>query len=218
VASLAASVSPAQAAAYRYWTYWQGSSSGWAFATAGPASTVPADGSVEGWRFAVTTQAGQSGDEPGVAPSFADICSQAAPQDGRKRVALVVDPGPTTIAPEGQTPPPMLATCIVAASDATGYQILRAAATVRTDNGLVCGVADYPTGECAPIVDDTFVSPTPSAAPSTATAAESSPTATAMAPAATPPADGASTPWATIGVVALLLLGAVVFSRRRGAS
>jgi len=39
--------------AYRYWTYWQGNAGAWQFATQGPATSNPADGSVEGWRFAV---------------------------------------------------------------------------------------------------------------------------------------------------------------------
>ena len=42
--------SPAQAAAYRYWTYWQApvGAAAWTFGTQGPGTSVPADGAVEG--------------------------------------------------------------------------------------------------------------------------------------------------------------------------
>ena len=54
----------AKAAAYRYWTYWQAPAGAWVFATAGPATTVPTDGTVEGWRFAVTSAAGSAAAQP----------------------------------------------------------------------------------------------------------------------------------------------------------
>jgi hypothetical protein len=205
---------PAQAAAYRYWTYWQGGSAGWTFATAGPGATVPPDGSVEGWRFAVTTKAGRSGDEPGTAPDFAAICGSTPAQDGSKRVALVVDPGPAAIAPAGQTPPAPTATCVVSATDATGYQVLRSVTTLRTDSGLICSLADYPTGECAPVVDDAELD----AAAATAPSAGPTPSANAAMPAAAAPGTGSGTPWATLAVGALLLVfaGVGAYRYRRG--
>ncbi len=211
VAGVVGMAGSAHAAAYRYWTYWQGGTGTWAFATAGPASLVPADGSVEGWRFAVTTTAGQASDAPTTKPSFADICGSTPAQPDRKRVALVVDPGPASIAPEGQAPPPAIASCIVAEPDATGYQVLRAATTVRTDGGLICAISDYPTGECAPVVEDPVPVASSSASSSTAT-----PTTTAMEPAAQAPAESSSgVPWFTVAVVVLLAIAGLVLWRRR---
>src|SRR3954453_4735022 len=46
----------ADAAAYRYWGYYQLSGTTWQFAATGPDQTKPADGAVEGWRFAVGTE------------------------------------------------------------------------------------------------------------------------------------------------------------------
>lgn len=208
VASVVGIAGDANAAAYRYWTYWQGGTGTWEFAAAGPASLVPADGAVEGWRFAVTTTAGQASDAPGPNPSFTDICGTTPAQPDRKRVALVVDPGPAAIAPEGQAPPAAIATCIVAEPDATGYQVLRAATSVRTDGGLICAVSDYPAGECAPVVED----PVPATA-----SASAPPTTTAMEPALQDPAAPSSgVPWFTVAVIALLaVVGFLLWRRRR---
>lgn len=200
----------AHAAAYRYWTYWQGGTGSWAFATAGPASLVPADGSVEGWRFAVTTTAGSAIDAPSVAPSFDAICGATPAENGRKRVALVVDPGSPAIAPEGQTPPATITTCVVAEPDATGYQVLRSTTSVRTDGGLICAVDDYPSGECAPVVDD----PVPT---DSATAATPVDTTAMEAPAPGPAATSGGAPWITATVVLVLAVVALILWRRRRA-
>jgi hypothetical protein len=194
----------AHAAAYRYWTYWQGGSGTWVFASAGPASVIPDDGSVEGWSFAITTTAGSAEDAPSIAPSFDAICGATSPQAGSKRVALVVDPGSAEDAPTGQRPPSPISTCIVADEDATGYQVLRTAATVRTDKGLVCAVDNYPAGECAQIVDD----------PTTAAGAGTSPGSVTVGAQLSEPNSGA--PWITAGVIAVIaVVGFVLWRRRR---
>lgn len=210
VALLAVALSPAaQAASFRYWTYWHGSAAGWSFATAGPASVIPADGSVEGWRFAITATAGAPGDQPRITPSFADVCAGTPEEAGRKRVALVIDPGPQSTAPDGQSPGPVVATCVVADPEANGYHVLRTVAEMRTEDGLVCGIAGYPTGECAPVIDSN-PGTDPTASP------ESVAPASVVAQGA-PAASGgtAGAPWATLLV--LLVAGAtgLLFWRRR---
>ncbi|MDP4715780.1 MAG: SCO2322 family protein, partial [Candidatus Nanopelagicales bacterium] len=90
---------PADAAAYRYWSYWLGSDTGWTFAHVGPAFRSPADGSIEGWRFSIS---GVTGDNlPGFSPDFAEVCGDTPAQEDRKRVALVVDPGSAADAMDG---------------------------------------------------------------------------------------------------------------------
>ena len=150
---------PADAAAYRYWSYWLGSDTGWTFAHVGPAFRSPADGSIEGWRFSIS---GVTGDNlPGFSPDFAEVCGDTPAQEDRKRVALVVDPGSAADAMDGEDTPGPWAICIVAESRATGYDILRAATTVRAERGLICGIGGYPSRGCADIVADPTPTPTP---------------------------------------------------------
>jgi len=148
--------STAQAAtAYRYWTYWQVSNSQWTFAQAGPASTTPLNGSVEGWRFGVSSSRGDQAMTPRFTSStaFTDICGNGISPTGMKRVALVVDPGLTQQAPRGEAPGALLTQCIQIQDNANGYDVLRQAQPVRTDNGLICAINDYPRQECAEVID-----------------------------------------------------------------
>ena len=147
------------AAAYRYWSYWLGSEGDWTFANVGPAFRIPADGTLEGWRFSVSGVQGNQA--PSFASDFDAVCGETPPEDGRKRVAVVVDPGGAADAPEGEQAPGAWALCIVAEPRATGYEVLRAAATVRTERGLICGIGGYPSRGCAEVIADP--SPTPTA-------------------------------------------------------
>lgn len=151
--------SPAEASAYRFWTYWQAgpNQTDWTFATQGPATAVPVDGSVEGWSFAISSDSGAAEAAPSMPPDFADVCGGVAAVDGTKRIALIIDPGTPGIAPDGETPIDPRAECIVTEADATAYDVLRSVLEVRTDNGLVCGLGGYPARECAPILDDADV-------------------------------------------------------------
>lgn len=151
----------AQATAYRYWTYWDGSGSTWVYSSVGPASTVPQDGTVQGWRFAVTQGVRGQGEQPriGVAEAFGQFCAASPAPSGMKRVAVVFDFGVVADAPEGQTPPAAQGTCVIAPQAATGARILSQAATIRTDRGLVCAIGGYPAGECAPAISAPSPSP-----------------------------------------------------------
>jgi hypothetical protein len=208
--------SPAHAAAYRYWTYWQGTAGAWAFATQGPGTSVPADGDVEGWSFAVSTESANADDAPAAPPGFAAICGSTPAQPDTKRVALVIDTGAAGLAPDGESPPAPVTTCVVIAPDATGYDVLRSVATVRTEDGLVCGIADYPAGECAAVLDDAEAADLLARAASTGAAPTTMPS---PAPSLTGmPADrdggGSGSPLATIAVAALLIIAAALGWRR----
>lgn len=150
--------SPAHAAAYRYWTYWQGTdSSTWEFSRQGPASAMPEDGDVEGWSFRVSVEGGAAEAAPTTTPDFAILCGDTPLRGGIKRIGLVVDPGVPALAPDGEAPIAPLATCVTVEEDATGYDVLRSVLEVRTDSGLICGIGGYPARECAPVLDDAEV-------------------------------------------------------------
>ncbi len=153
-----------QAAAYRYWSYWLGSEGAWTFANVGPAFRIPADGTLEGWRFSVSGVQGNQA--PSFAPDFDAVCGETPPEDGRKRVAVVVDPGGAEDAPESEQAPGAWAMCVVAEPRATGYEVLRAAATVRAERGLICGIGGYPARGCADVIADPSPTPTKSPKPS----------------------------------------------------
>ena len=89
----ALTVAPAQAAAYRYWSFYQQTDAKWVFAQKGSDQTTPKDGSVEGWRFAVGDAS--SSRLPRATPTFAQICADTPAQEGKKRVGLVQTGFPT---------------------------------------------------------------------------------------------------------------------------
>ncbi len=163
--ALIATPQNASAMSYRYWSYWIGSDSGWTYSSWGPASLRPDDGSVEGWRFGVSS--GTTG--AGLQPRATAICADTPVEDGLKRVAVIIDPGLAGDAPDGESPGGLWAMCVSAPPSATGADILRSAASVRTQAGMVCGLASYPARECAVVLRDepednaTQESPSPSA-------------------------------------------------------
>lgn len=200
--------SPALAAGYRYWSFWDGAGGRWAYATQGPSTARPADGSILGFRFSVSKDAAAEAAKPRAAADFEAVCSGTAPADGRKRVALVLDFGVREDAPGGEAPPqdaPRTA-CAQVAPDATAAEALASVAKPLRYNGaaLLCGISGYPKTGCGePIADSDPKAPAASAS---------------AAPAAAP-ADPDSGPSAGLiaGIAAVAALGAagVWQSRRR---
>jgi hypothetical protein len=212
---------PAQAAAYRYWTYWQWDAGSWTFATQGPATSVPADGAVEGWRFAVTTQSGSATDAPRETPSFDEICGSVPADADAKRVALVVDFGPAEIAPDGQAPPASIQSCAIVPADASSFDVLQSVTPVRTEGGLICALGGYPVDECAPILSDDEVAALQTSSTPAGTVAGDVTDTPVPAPVAESESSGPGSPVATIAVATLLIVGAAVstaLGRRRGRS
>lgn len=139
--------SPADAASYRYWTFWLGGSGGWDFSSRG-ADRIPSDGAVDGWRFAISDAAGASA-RPGISSSFDAICADTSPVDNKKRVGLVIDYGSDADAPSGQSPPTTtVARCIVVPTSANSYEVLAKVTSTRVEQGLICGISGYPTSGC----------------------------------------------------------------------
>jgi hypothetical protein len=210
---------------YRFWGYYQWSGSQWAFAQKGSDVVVPADGAVEGWRYAV---GGAKPRVPRAAGDFNAICGPTAAETGKKRVALVIDPGTPTDSATGAAPPPATGTCVVTDQKATGAKILAAVAKVRIEKGLTCGIAGYPASGCGDPVKDIKVpatdapiklqigapvgsatTPTPTAAPTTQTTQAAAST------------NDSGAPWGGIVIAAVVVValagGGFALSRRRTA-
>lgn len=149
VVLLSAAAGPARAAGYRYWSFWDRDGSAWTYATQGPSTARPADGDVQGFRFAVS-QDSQDAARPRGTADFAAICSGTPAQGGSKRVALVLDFGTRADAPSGETPPAPRTACARVPSDATTAEALAAVAKpLRYDtNALLCAISGYPRQGC----------------------------------------------------------------------
>ncbi|MFB7450841.1 MULTISPECIES: SCO2322 family protein [unclassified Streptomyces] len=148
----AVAAAPAQAAGYRYWSFWESAGGKpWTYATQGPATARPADGDALGFRFAISNGTDDMS-RPSVAPDFPGICGGVEKKDGTKRIAVVVDFGGPLDAPPGETPPkkPIEVGCAQVREDATGAEALAAVAKpLRYDSAaMLCGIAGYPARGC----------------------------------------------------------------------
>ena len=139
----------AQATGYRYWSFWDRDGDKWTYATQGPSTARPSDGDVQGFRFAVSEDSKDAA-KPRGAAEFAVICARTPAQDGKKRVALVLDFGTPTDAPSDETPPARRTACARVAPDATTAEALATVAKpLRYDtNALLCAIAGYPEKGC----------------------------------------------------------------------
>ncbi|GAB2841515.1 SCO2322 family protein [Streptomyces deserti] len=139
----------AQATGYRYWSFWERDGDHWTYATQGPSTTRPSDGDVQGFRFTVSEDSADAAQPRGTA-DFATICANTPAQDGRKRVALVLDFGTAADAPSGETPPARRTACARVSPDATTADALATVAKpLRYDtNALLCAIAGYPEKGC----------------------------------------------------------------------
>ncbi|MFJ4911496.1 SCO2322 family protein [Streptomyces sp. NPDC088726] len=201
----------AQAAGYRYWSFWEGSGSGWAYATQGPSLVRPDDGSVQGFRFAVSADS-QDAAKPRRSPDFAKICADTPAKDGSKRVALVIDPGTAADAPQGETPPPPRTACARVPEDASSAEALASVAKPLRygSDALLCAISGYPAAGCGEQVSSTTGT-------ESGRATASAPTSTAASAPGSDDSGGGPSAGVLFGVGAVLLLGiaAVAQARRR---
>lgn len=224
----------AHADAYRFWGFWQYKDGSWAFASKGPAQVTPQDGTVEGWRYAISGDAtGQR--VPRATATFDQLCGSTPAAAGKKRVGVVIDFGTANEAPNGVTPPAARGACAVVDTKATSAQTLGQVGGVREEKGLICAIDSFPASGCGDPVKDADVPPVPSpepaiqlqlAQPAPATTsptepASASPSPTQDASDAAASEDGGSFPvWPVVVVVIIVLLAAGAFwqVRRRNAS
>ncbi|MFF8986580.1 SCO2322 family protein [Streptomyces globisporus] len=200
----------AQAAGYRYWSFWEGNGKNWEYATQGPSLLRPDDGTVQGFRFAVSEDSGDA-DQPRRAPDFGAICADTPAEDGKKRVALVIDPGTTTDAPDGEKPPALRTVCAQVAPDASSAEALAAVAKPLRydDSAMLCAISGFPRTGCGEQVSGDSGSAKPS-----------DPAKTTDGPEKGEEGDGGGggpSVGLLVGIGAVLLLGiaAVVQARRR---
>jgi len=136
----------AQDDVFRFWGYYQWTDDAWTFAQIGPADAAPADGAVEGWRYAV---AGAEPRFPRADGDFELICGATDADAGEKRVAVVIDYGTEADSEDGSEAPAAEGACAVVADDATGADVLADVTEVRVDDsGLTCGLGGYPQQGC----------------------------------------------------------------------
>ncbi|MFD0393242.1 SCO2322 family protein [Streptomyces nogalater] len=194
------------ATGYRYWSFWERTGDHWTYATQGPASVRPDDGTVQGFRFAVSADSADASRPRGTA-DFDTICADTPAKSGTKRVALVIDFGAPADAPSGETPPERRAVCARVPSDASGADALAAVAgPLRYDtNALLCAIAGYPRKGCGEQVS-TDREPT-AAAPESGSSGSAESSGSGSGPSLGLPIGA--------GVVALLAGAAIWQSRRR---
>ncbi|WP_051943385.1 SCO2322 family protein [Streptacidiphilus rugosus] len=153
---------PASATAYRYWSFWSWAGNGWSYQQQGPNTAVPADGSVDGWRFGVSVDSAHAVQPRSAAtPSFAELCARTPAVSGKKRVAVVLDYGTDSGAPAERTG------CAVLSTEASSAQLLaQLVPPLRYDsNGILCAISGYPAQGCGEAVADNGSAPPAAAAP-----------------------------------------------------
>lgn len=150
---------PAPASAdsvYAYWSYWQGDTGTWKYATVGPATAPAIDGAVDGWRFTLGSDGRAS--QPATTPDFATVCGGTPDRVGSVRVAVVIDFA--GLADGGPS-----ARCAVVEQGLSRASALTAVAALRLKNGFVCGIDGLPANGCGDEVETTVSTAT--AAPAT---------------------------------------------------
>ena len=115
----------------------------------GPATTVPKDGSVEGWNYTFSAEGVVDPTSPSVAPNFEQLCGATQAAADEKRVGFVIEFGDPVIYPEGDSAPSASSGCVSVPTAATGLDILNKAAEVRAgDGGFICGLNGFPSKDC----------------------------------------------------------------------
>jgi hypothetical protein len=214
---LAGSGTAEAASGYRYWNYFHVTNGKYVFAQTGPDGYTPKDGSVEAYRYGLSsTAAGIKPRTPASTYTAADICGDTRAGAGQKRVGVLIDYGTEADAGSGDTVPQPRAACAVVPKAANGQQVLGKVAQVRIVKQLTCGIDGYPVKTCSVTVKN---APATSAETTVSFALPRSPTSDAPQREADA-RDSGGVSWPIVGVVAAIVVlgaGALLMSRRNRA-
>ena len=141
----ALTIAPAQAAAYRYWGFYQLTDGAWAYAQKGPDQTIPADGSVEGWRFAVGDESRHA--VPRAVLTFDALCA-ATPQVPATSASASSSTSAAPPMPRRLPPRPSPRRSAPCADQRDEHRRARAGGRAAHRKGLICAVAGYPATGC----------------------------------------------------------------------
>jgi hypothetical protein len=212
----------AHADGFKYWNYFHVKGGKYAFATTGPSGFKPPNGSIEAYRYGLSsTAAGLAPRTAATTYTIKDLCEGKKATSGQKRVGVLIDYGTAADAANGTTPPKPRGACAVVPTAATGQQVLGAVAKVRVEKQLVCGIDGYPVQGCSVTVKN----PPPAAKqknvafslPAAATSGNAKPAAAASGSSD----NGGGVPWTLVGVAAAVVViggGALALTRRNRAS
>jgi hypothetical protein len=208
---------------YRYWNYFHVTGGEYVFAKTGPADYVPRDGSVEAYRYGLSSVA--DGLKPRTGPTAytaAAICRGTTPESDEKTVGVLIDYGTPADAAAGETPPEPRAACAVVPIDANGQPVLDAVADVRVQEGVTCGIDGYPVRTCSVTVKNAPAAAPQAtvdfALPTSATSSDATGSAGSGSDSGAGSGDGdGDVPWSLVGAVAAIVLlggGALLLARR----
>jgi len=206
----------AQAADFRYWSFWIVQDASWALPQQAPEERQLSDMDVDGWHFGVWGDDG--GESPRALPSFQTLCpslAAATPNPAVIRAAVVIDPGVATDAPTGDLPGAIRTVCLSLPVKSTSLAALnRAAQTVRRENNVLCAIDNYPRTECAPQIGG--ITPPPATTSESVTPSASASASDSASPSVTESQQKSS--WAKVSPIllgtlgSLLLVGGVVLA------
>lgn len=175
MAPTARAADKADGGGYRYWSFWlqKDGGDGWSYATEGPATQRPEDGETLGFRFALSEDS-RNAKKPRGAAEFAAACADTPEKPGSKRVALRLDFGTRSDAPENGAdrsdgadgsdgadradgaPPKARTECASVEEKASAADALAAVAKPLrySSDSLLCAIDGYPAKGCGEQVAD----------------------------------------------------------------
>lgn len=202
---------------FKYWNYFHVKGGKYAFATTGPSGFKPPNGSVEAYRYGLSSSA--AGLPPRAAATkytVDDLCGDTKAKSGQKRVGVLIDYGTAADAADaanGATPPKPRGACAVVPAAASGQQVLDSVADIRVEKQLVCGIDGYPVSGCSVTVKN----PPPPAGQSNVAFTIPPAAKSGDSPAAEAENGDGGIPWTLVGVVAAVVViggGALALTRR----
>ncbi|MCH9814993.1 MAG: hypothetical protein K0U64_00895 [Actinomycetia bacterium] len=187
----------AKAESFTYWSLWVEEDGKWAPSQQGASDLTVTDQSVLGAKYLESEVELTSSDAPELKPDYAALCPDLPAAEGQVRVAIVLEYGDASLAPDGTNPPGNSNECVTIPEPATAAVALENAGSVTADSaGFITAINGYPA-------DAAGASVTPSAVP------------------VGEPDDEGTDSWiiVVVGVVILAILIAIFYlrSQRRGA-